>query len=138
MRLALILCALLPCTAFADDMARVKQLEYLGYAAVTADMLTTHIAVHNLGMEEGNPLLGKHPADGLIVASGVARYAIGYIVAHGNATPRTKRIVLTVMDCVELGVVGSNVSAITHHGVTEPVAIGIGVTIPLAVDFRPW
>jgi len=134
MRLALILCALMPCIAFADD-ARVRQLEYLDYAAVTADMLSTHVAVHNLGMEEGNPLLGKHPSDGLILASGAVRYVIAYAVAHGSASSRTKRIVLTVVDCVELGVVGSNLSTITHHDIPELPAIGIGITIPLAVDF---
>lgn len=135
MRLAPILCALMPCMAYADD-ARLRQLEYLDYAAITADMLSTHVAVHNLGMEEGNPLLGRHPSDGLILASGVVRYAIAYAVAHGSASSRTKRIALTVVDCVELGVVGSNLSAITHHDAPELPAIGIGVSIPLVVDFR--
>ncbi len=135
MRIALILCALMPCVTFADD-ARVSELEYTGYAAVTADMLTPHIAVHNLSLEEGNPLLGKRPSDGLILVSGIARYAIGYSVAHGGASSRTKRIVLAALDCVELGVVGNNLSAITHRDISASLAIGIGVTIPLSMDFR--
>ena len=134
MRIALILCALLPCMAHAED-AQVARLEYLGYAAVTADMLTTHIAVHDQGMTEGNPLLGSHPRDGLIVLSGLARYALGYSVAHSGASARTKRIVLTALDCVELGVVGNNLSAITHRDIPAAPAIGIGVSIPLAMDF---
>ncbi len=135
MRFAFMLCALLPLATLADD-ARVRELEYLGYAAVTADMVTTHIAVHDLGMEEGNPLLGKRPDDALVFAGGVVRYALIYAVAHGGAPDRTKRIALTVLDCVSLGVVGNNISAITHRDVAAAPAIGIGVSVPLAVDFR--
>ena|SRR5579859_7754117 len=134
MRFVFALCALLPLVARADD-ARVRGLEYLGYAAVTADMVTTHVAVHNLGMDEGNPLLGRRPDDGLVLLAGGARYALIYAVAHGGASDRTKRIALTVMDCVNLGVVGSNLSVITHRDVAAGLAIGIGVTIPLAIDF---
>lgn len=136
MRFALLLCALLPCVAAAAD-PRVRTLEYLSYGAVTADMVTTHAAVHNLGMEEGNPLLGQRPGDGLILLSGIARYALTYGIAHGSYASRTKVIALTVLDCVQLGVVGNNLSTISRHGIPAPLGIGIGVSIPLGVDFRP-
>ena len=135
MRFAPLLCALLPCAAVADP--RIRELETIGYAAVSADMVTTHIAVHNLGMEEGNPLLGSRPSDGLILLSGAVRYAITYGIAHGHYPRRTRITALTILDCVQLGVVGNNLSTITHHGVPAAVGIGIGVSIPLGVAFGP-
>jgi hypothetical protein len=134
MRLALILCALIPCAAFAAEPT-VSKLEYTGYAAVGADMLTTHIAVHNLDMDEGNPLLGNHPGDGLILFSGIARSALIFSIVHSDAPTRTKKIALTILDSVQLGVVGNNISIITHRNVPAAPAVGIGIAIPLTLDF---
>lgn len=123
--------------AAAEEDSRVRELEYLGYFGGVADAVTTHVGVHNLHVEENNPLLGNHPSDGVIAAAAVVHCGLVYLIAHSGGSDRAKRISLTIFDALKFGVVGSNVSVITHGHVSKPIGVGVGIAIPLAWGLAP-
>jgi hypothetical protein len=131
-------CLLLPgLAAAAEEDSRVRQLEYLGYFGGVADAVTTHVGVHNEHVAENNPLLGNHPSDGVIAAAAVVHCGLVYLIAHSGGSDHTKRISLTIFDALKFGIVGNNVSVITHGHVSKPIGMGVGIAIPLAWGLAP-
>lgn len=89
-----------------DTTDKVLYGSFVGLQVI--DGLQTHYATHHPDQfREANPLLGSYPSDGKIIA--VKSLLVGgtYYVLK-DADSQTRKTVLTVLDCIYIGVTAHN------------------------------
>ena len=69
------------CTTARPWTTKEKTMLVASCLAVTADMYTTMDGIHD-GNYETNPIIGKHPSDGKIIATMITTQLLTVILAH--------------------------------------------------------
>lgn len=94
----------------------MPRTEYAFDVALLADMLTTLDIKHHPELEEGNPLLPRHPSDGNVVAFFVGVGIVHALITHAMIAQGMDSRWVTAWEYVSIGFEGGAAAYNLHAG----------------------